>query len=140
MGTRLSYLISLRRTPYLVTSFPRQQGKGLFTSHSSSCLYRPEAFVLSTTISQSWCNIYLFPATTELPLVRYHRAASRSVMASLGWSRGSLLLTLAICLVLLPGRAHAFGAGNIPSIAQVRSFTSSHFASRHLISKKIELG
>lgn len=40
-------------------------------------------------------------------------------MASLGWSRGSLLLAVAICLLLLPGKAEAFGAGNIPSIAQV---------------------
>lgn len=30
------------------------------------------------------------------------------------------LLTLAIVLVFLPGKAAAFGAGNIPSIAQVR--------------------
>jgi hypothetical protein len=43
-------------------------------------------------------------------------------MGSFGWSRGSsLLLALAICLLVLPGRAAAFGAGNIPSIAQVRN-------------------
>lgn len=50
----------------------------------------------------------------------------RYTMASLGWSRGSILLTLAICLVLLPGRAHAFGAGNIPSIAQVEGHNWRH--------------
>lgn len=41
-------------------------------------------------------------------------------MATAGWSRGSsLLLALAICLLVLPGKAAAFGAGNIPSVAQV---------------------
>lgn len=44
-------------------------------------------------------------------------------MASL-WSRGSVLLVLGICLLVLPGKAAAFGAGNIPSIAQVRIFKS----------------
>lgn len=40
-------------------------------------------------------------------------------MPSLNLPRGSWILVLAICLVLLPGKAAAFGAGNIPSIAQV---------------------
>lgn len=40
-------------------------------------------------------------------------------MASLPLPRGTWLLLLGICLVLLPGKAAAFGAGNIPSIAQV---------------------
>jgi hypothetical protein len=40
-------------------------------------------------------------------------------MASFGMQRGSFLLVLGICLLVLPGRAVAFGAGNIPSIAQV---------------------
>lgn len=41
-------------------------------------------------------------------------------MASFGWSRDSgLLLAIGICLLVLPGKAAAFGAGNIPSIAQV---------------------
>jgi len=48
-------------------------------------------------------------------------------MASLGWSRGSgLLLAIAICLVVLPGKAAAFGAGNIPSIAQVEGHNWRH--------------
>lgn len=33
--------------------------------------------------------------------------------------RGSWLLLIAVCLILLPGKVEAFGAGNIPSIAQV---------------------
>ena len=52
---------------------------------------------------------------------RAHQITSASNMASFGWSRGSgLLLALGICLLVLPGKAAAFGAGNIPSIAQVR--------------------
>uniref|UniRef100_A0A8H7NL05 Uncharacterized protein n=1 Tax=Bionectria ochroleuca TaxID=29856 RepID=A0A8H7NL05_BIOOC len=48
-------------------------------------------------------------------------------MGSFGWSRGSsLLLALAICLLVLPGRAAAFGAGNIPSIAQVEGHNWRH--------------
>lgn len=34
--------------------------------------------------------------------------------------RGSWLLALLVALVFLPAPAAAFGAGNIPSIAQVR--------------------
>ncbi|KAL0940857.1 heterokaryon incompatibility protein het-c [Colletotrichum truncatum] len=44
-------------------------------------------------------------------------------MASSGLGRGSLLLAFCLLLVLLPGRAAAFGAGNIPSIAQVQQLT-----------------
>lgn len=40
-------------------------------------------------------------------------------MAASGLGRGSLLIALCLLLVLMPGRAEAFGAGNIPSIAQV---------------------
>lgn len=40
-------------------------------------------------------------------------------MPSLTMPRGPWLLALCVCLVLLPGKAAAFGAGNIPSIAQV---------------------
>lgn len=41
-------------------------------------------------------------------------------MPSFSVPRGSWLLALCVCLVVLPGKAAAFGAGNIPSIAQVR--------------------
>lgn len=40
-------------------------------------------------------------------------------MPSFSMPRGSWLLLIAVCLILLPGKAEAFGAGNIPSIAQV---------------------
>ncbi|OTB04112.1 hypothetical protein M426DRAFT_36987, partial [Hypoxylon sp. CI-4A] len=39
---------------------------------------------------------------------------------------GSLLLTMAIILVVMPGKAAAFGAGNIPSIAQVEGHNWRH--------------
>jgi len=42
----------------------------------------------------------------------------------MGW--GSMLLTLTILLVMLPGKAAAFGAGNIPSIAQVEGHNFRH--------------
>lgn len=42
----------------------------------------------------------------------------------LGW--GSALLALALLLVVLPGKAAAFGAGNIPSIAQVEGHNWRH--------------
>lgn len=41
-------------------------------------------------------------------------------MPSFSLPRGSWLLLFAVCLILLPGQASAFGAGNIPSISQVR--------------------
>ncbi|KAM0553835.1 hypothetical protein ACHAPJ_007181 [Fusarium lateritium] len=40
--------------------------------------------------------------------------------------RGSWLLLIAVCLILLPGKADAFGAGNIPSIAQVEGHNWRH--------------
>ncbi|KAI1374722.1 heterokaryon incompatibility Het-C [Hypoxylon crocopeplum] len=39
---------------------------------------------------------------------------------------GSLLLVVAIVLVVMPGKAAAFGAGNIPSIAQVEGHNWRH--------------
>ncbi|KAK7977966.1 hypothetical protein PG988_005456 [Apiospora saccharicola] len=39
---------------------------------------------------------------------------------------GSMLLVLAIILVVMPGKAAAFGAGNIPSIAQVEGHNWRH--------------
>ncbi|KAK4239053.1 heterokaryon incompatibility Het-C [Achaetomium macrosporum] len=42
----------------------------------------------------------------------------------MGW--GSALLVLALLLVVLPGKAAAFGAGNIPSIAQVEGHNWRH--------------
>lgn len=50
-------------------------------------------------------------------------------MASSGLRWGpatSMLLVLCVMLVLLPGKAHAFGAGNIPSIAQVEGTNWRH--------------
>ncbi|KOS20421.1 hypothetical protein ESCO_005446 [Escovopsis weberi] len=48
-------------------------------------------------------------------------------MPSFAPSRGTWwLLVLAICLVFLPSRAAAFGAGNIPSIAQVEGHNWRH--------------
>ncbi|OAQ73060.1 HET-C domain-containing protein HetC [Pochonia chlamydosporia 170] len=47
-------------------------------------------------------------------------------MASLPLPRGTWLLVLGICLVMLPGKAAAFGAGNIPSIAQVEGHNWRH--------------
>ncbi|KAI1106436.1 heterokaryon incompatibility Het-C [Jackrogersella minutella] len=43
-----------------------------------------------------------------------------------GFGYGSLLLVVAIVLVVMPGRASAFGAGNIPSIAQVEGHNWRH--------------
>ena len=42
----------------------------------------------------------------------------------IGW--GSVLLVLALVLVVLPDKAAAFGAGNIPSIAQVEGHNWRH--------------
>ncbi|KAK4188829.1 heterokaryon incompatibility Het-C [Podospora australis] len=42
----------------------------------------------------------------------------------IGW--GSTLLVLAVILIVLPGQAAAFGAGNIPSIAQVEGHNWRH--------------
>ncbi|KAF7558338.1 hypothetical protein G7046_g5816 [Stylonectria norvegica] len=47
-------------------------------------------------------------------------------MPSFSLPRGSWLLLFAVCLVLLPGKAAAFGAGNIPSIAQVEGHNWRH--------------
>jgi hypothetical protein len=59
------------------------------------------------------------------------------VMALAAASRGWWLITIGLCLALLPGKAAAFGAGNIPSIAQVRdqlhdsgTFCVLHFLTR----------
>ncbi|KAL7821380.1 heterokaryon incompatibility Het-C [Trichoderma aethiopicum] len=47
-------------------------------------------------------------------------------MASFSPSRGTWLLVFCICLVLLPSPVAAFGAGNIPSIAQVEGHNWRH--------------
>ncbi|KAL2020771.1 hypothetical protein VTK56DRAFT_7969 [Thermocarpiscus australiensis] len=47
-------------------------------------------------------------------------------MAGLRMGWGSALLVLALLLIVLPGRAAAFGAGNIPSIAQVEGHNWRH--------------
>ncbi|KAL2144337.1 hypothetical protein VTI28DRAFT_9245 [Corynascus sepedonium] len=47
-------------------------------------------------------------------------------MAGLRFGWGSTLLALALLLVVLPGKAAAFGAGNIPSIAQVEGHNWRH--------------
>ncbi|KAI2632568.1 heterokaryon incompatibility Het-C [Hypomontagnella submonticulosa] len=47
-------------------------------------------------------------------------------MASSRYGFGSFLLVVAIILVVMPGKAAAFGAGNIPSIAQVEGHNWRH--------------
>ncbi|KAG6021722.1 hypothetical protein E4U19_005493 [Claviceps sp. Clav32 group G5] len=47
-------------------------------------------------------------------------------MAAFPLPRGTWLVALCICVLLLPGRAAAFGAGNIPSIAQVEGHNWRH--------------
>ncbi|KAI2784197.1 heterokaryon incompatibility Het-C [Daldinia loculata] len=47
-------------------------------------------------------------------------------MASYHLGSGSLLLIVAVILIAMPGRAAAFGAGNIPSIAQVEGHNWRH--------------
>ncbi|KAH6620684.1 heterokaryon incompatibility Het-C [Chaetomium sp. MPI-SDFR-AT-0129] len=47
-------------------------------------------------------------------------------MAGLRMDWGSTLLVLGLLLVVLPGKAAAFGAGNIPSIAQVEGHNWRH--------------
>lgn len=47
-------------------------------------------------------------------------------MASARFGFGSVLLVLGIILVMMPGQAAAFGAGNIPSIAQVEGHNWRH--------------
>ncbi|KAL2155549.1 hypothetical protein VTH82DRAFT_291 [Thermothelomyces myriococcoides] len=47
-------------------------------------------------------------------------------MASLRFGWGSALLVLGLLLVVLPGKVAAFGAGNIPSIAQVEGHNWRH--------------
>ncbi|KAK3320728.1 heterokaryon incompatibility protein Het-C-domain-containing protein [Cercophora scortea] len=47
-------------------------------------------------------------------------------MAGLNMGSGSMLLIFALVLVVLPGKAAAFGAGNIPSIAQVEGHNWRH--------------
>ena len=45
---------------------------------------------------------------------------------STGLSSGSLILTILLVLVVLPSPAAAFGAGNIPSIAQIEGLNFRH--------------
>ncbi|KAK3683901.1 heterokaryon incompatibility protein Het-C-domain-containing protein [Podospora appendiculata] len=47
-------------------------------------------------------------------------------MAGLNMGSGSMLLIFALVLLVLPGKATAFGAGNIPSIAQVEGHNWRH--------------
>ncbi|KAM7217179.1 Heterokaryon incompatibility Het-C [Rhypophila decipiens] len=47
-------------------------------------------------------------------------------MAGLRMGWGSILLAVTLVLVVMPGRAAAFGAGNIPSIAQVEGHNWRH--------------
>lgn len=47
----------------------------------------------------------------------------------MGW--GSVLLVFALVLVVLPGQAAAFGAGNIPSIAQIEGQNWRHGGSSY---------
>ncbi|KAI9903235.1 hypothetical protein N3K66_002587 [Trichothecium roseum] len=47
-------------------------------------------------------------------------------MTILSFPKGSSWAIVAICLFLFAGRAHAFGAGNIPSVAQVEGHNWRH--------------
>lgn len=47
-------------------------------------------------------------------------------MAGFRMTSSSMLLVFAIILLVLPGKAEAFGAGNIPSIAQVEGHNWRH--------------
>lgn len=47
-------------------------------------------------------------------------------MAGFRMTGSSMLLVFAIILLVLPGKAEAFGAGNIPSIAQVEGHNWRH--------------
>ncbi|KAG6009251.1 hypothetical protein E4U21_002855 [Claviceps maximensis] len=47
-------------------------------------------------------------------------------MATFPLPQGTWLLVLCVCVVLLPGKAAAFGAGNIPSISQVEGHNWRH--------------
>ncbi|KAH8892027.1 heterokaryon incompatibility protein Het-C [Thozetella sp. PMI_491] len=47
-------------------------------------------------------------------------------MASFPLPMGRMLMVFALLLIVLPGRAHAFGAGNIPGIAQVEGHNWRH--------------
>lgn len=42
------------------------------------------------------------------------------------WNSGSIILIACLVLLVLPGKAAAFGAGNIPSIAQVEGLNFRH--------------
>ena len=47
-------------------------------------------------------------------------------MGSVRLPMGSMLMVFALVLIVLPGKASAFGAGNIPSIAQVEGHNWRH--------------
>ncbi|KAF4982362.1 hypothetical protein FZEAL_1996 [Fusarium zealandicum] len=60
-------------------------------------------------------------------------------MPSFSMPRGSWLLLIAVCLILLPGKADAFGAGNIPSIAQVRLELYNHLLPSSSLTRAIRI-
>ncbi|KAF8866883.1 Het-C-domain-containing protein [Acephala macrosclerotiorum] len=47
-------------------------------------------------------------------------------MSHPSWNSGSLILIACLVLLVLPGKAAAFGAGNIPSIAQIEGLNFRH--------------
>jgi hypothetical protein len=84
----------------------------------------PESPLRVTRISPKpkSCHLLLIPSTLT----------TRSTMAGLRMGWGSVLLALGLLLVVLPGKAAAFGAGNIPSIAQVEGHNWRHGGARSL--------
>jgi len=61
-------------------------------------------------------------------------------MAATRLGFGSMLLILGIILVVMPGQAAAFGAGNIPSIAQVEGHNWRHGDIEDMLSTVAFLG
>lgn len=61
-------------------------------------------------------------------------------MAATRLGFGSMLLVLGIILVVMPGQAAAFGAGNIPSIAQVEGHNWRHGDIEDMLSTVAFLG
>lgn len=134
---RISFKIHCKASKYLATFH-------YLPVHPRHPLHCRESEQLSNISSRAWSLSYLHalslihdtcsptslePARaspTGHPAFRYGQAAGLLIMAYIksGWTP----TLFAVCLVLLflPGRAAAFGAGNIPSISQVEGTNWRH--------------